>query len=66
MLLSNTFENIGRIITGLQFSLKSFLLFLYKGVTSTIFKQDGNENDLKEVLMFVYKKSASMSEFFPR
>ena len=30
---------------------------------SAIFNQDGNENDLKELLMFVYKKSANMSKF---
>ena len=38
-------------------------LFLCKGVISAIFKQDGNEDDLKEFLMFVHKKSANMSKF---
>ena len=51
MLLSNTFENIGRMLTGLQFSLKSlFIPFLCKGVTPAIFKQDGIEDDLKGLL----------------
>ena len=27
-----------------------------KEVTSAVFKQDGNEDDLKELLMFVHKK----------
>ena len=63
MLLSNTFENTGRILTGLLFSFKSFLPFLCKGVTSAIFKHDGNEDDLKELLMFVHKRSAKMSKF---
>ena len=63
MLLSDTFENTGRILTGLPFSFKSFLPFLCKGVTFAIFKQDGNEDDLKELLMFVHKKSAKMSKF---
>ena len=63
MLLSNTFENIERILTGLQFSFKSLLPFLRKGVTSAIFKQDGNEDDLEELLMFIHKKSANMYEF---
>ena len=30
---------------------------------SVIFKQDGNKEDLKELLMFVHKKSAKMSKF---
>ena len=58
MLLSNTFENTGRILTGLLFSFKSYLPFLCNGVTFVIFKQDGNEDDLKELLMFIHKKSA--------
>ena len=64
MLLSNTFENIGRILSGRKFSFKSFLPFLCIGVTSAIFKQDRNEDDLKELLMFVHKKSANMSMCF--
>ena len=40
-----------------------FLPFLCKGITSVIFKQDGNKDDLKELLMFVHKKSAKMSKF---
>ena len=63
MLLSNTFENIRRILTGLQFSFKSSLPYLCKRVTSAIFKQDGNDDDLKELLMFVHKNLAKMSEF---
>ena len=47
MLLSNTFENIGGILTGLYFSFKSFLPLLRKGVTSIIFKQDENKDELK-------------------
>ena len=62
MLLSNTFENIGRKLTGQQFSCQSFLPFLCKGVTSTIFKQDGKEGDLKELLISVHKKLANMSK----
>ena len=50
MLLPNTFENIGRILTGLWFYFKSFLPFLCNGVTSAIFKQDGNEDDLKRAV----------------
>ena len=34
-----------------------------KGITSAIFEQDGKEDDLKELLMFVHKKSAKMSKF---
>ena len=63
MLLSNTFKNIERILTGLQFSFTSFLPFLYEGVTSVIHKPDGNEDDFKDLLMFVHKKSANMSKF---
>ena len=62
MLLSNTFQAIGRILTGLWFPFKSFLPFLCKGVTSAI-KQDGNEGDLKVLLMFVHKRSTKMSNF---
>ena len=40
-----------------------FLHFLRKGVTSAIFKQGGNEDDLKELLMFVHNKSAKMPQF---
>ena len=46
-----------------QFSFKLFLSFLCKGVKSAIFKQDGKEDDLKELLMFVRKKSAKMFKF---
>ena len=63
MLLSNTFENIGRTTYGLQFSFMYFLPFLRKGVTSAIFKQGENEDDLKELLMFVHNKSAKMPKF---
>ena len=63
MLLSNTSENIGKILTGLQLSFKSFLPFLCKRVTSVIFKQSGNKDDLKELLMMVHKKSAKMTKF---
>ena len=63
MLFSNTFENTRRILVGLQFSFKSFLPFRCKGVTSDIFKPDGNENDLKKLLTFVDKKLANMSKF---
>ena len=63
MLLSITFENIGRTPYGLQFSFMCFLHFLRKGVTSAIFKQGGNEDDLKELLMFVHNKSAKMPQF---
>ena len=31
-------------------------MLLSKEVTSAVFKQDGNEDDLKELLMFVHKK----------
>ena len=34
-----------------------------KGVTSATLKQDENEDDLKELLMFVDKKLASISKF---
>ena len=40
------------------FLLSLSYLFLCKGVISAIFKKDGNEDDLKELLMFVHKKSA--------
>ena len=40
-----------------------FLTFLCKGVTSAIFKQGRNEDDLKELLMFAHKKSVNMSKF---
>ena len=63
MLLSNTFENIGRMLTDLSFSFKSFVPFLCKAVTFAIFKQDGNKDHLKELLIFVYKKLAKMSKF---
>ena len=42
---------------------ESFLPFLCKEVTSAIFKQHENEDDLKELLIFVHKKSAKMSKF---
>ena len=51
----NTFKNIGRILAVLYFYCKSVLPFLCKGVTFSIFKQDGDENDLKELLMFTQK-----------
>ena len=57
MLLSNTFEITGRILTGLWFS---FLHSLCKGDTSAIFTQDLKEDGLKELLIFVHKKSTSM------
>ena len=59
MLLSDllSFENTGRILTDLV------LPFLCKGITSAIFEQDGNEDDLKELLIFVHKKSAKMPKF---
>ena len=64
MLFENTFKSIGRILTGLQFCFfKSSLPFLCKRVTPAIFKQDGNENDLKELLMFLHKELANMSMF---
>ena len=62
MLLSNTFENTEGILTNPWFYFKSLLAFLCKGSTSTIFKQDMNEDDLRE-LMLVHKKSAKMSKF---
>ena len=37
---------------------------LCKAVTYAIFKQDGNKDDLKKLLMFVHKKSANVSKFF--
>ena len=57
MLLSNTFENTGRTLRGFDVFFKIFLtFFLYRTpVISTIFKQDGNEDDLKELLIFVHK-----------
>ena len=63
MYLLNTFKNIGRIPPGLQFSFKPFLPFLCKGVKSSIFKQNGNEDDLKEMLISAHKKSANISKF---
>ena len=63
MLLSNTFENTGEILTDLWFYFKSLLAFLCKGATSNIFKQDVNKDDLKELLMLVHKKSVKMSKF---
>ena len=65
ILLSNTSENIGKILTGLQLSFKSFLPFLCKRVTFVIFKQSGNKElkDLKELLMMVHKKSPKMTKF---
>ena len=46
-----------------SFLLNLSYLFLCKGVTCAIFKQDGNEDDLEELLMFVNRKSAKMSKF---
>ena len=43
---------------------KSFLPFSCKRVTSAIFKQDGNENDLKELLMIVHKKVRKYVQVF--
>ena len=39
MVLSKTFDSIGRILKGLYFSFRSFLPFLCKCVTSVDFKQ---------------------------
>ena len=37
--------------------------FLRKGFTSAVFKQGVDKDDLKELLMFVHKKSTNMSKF---
>ena len=59
-----SFQILSRILEErLQFSFMYFLHFLRKGVTSAIFKQGGNEDDLKELLMFVHNKSAKMPQF---
>ena len=59
-----SFQLLSRILEErLQFSFMYFLHFLRKGVTSAIFKQGGNEDDLKELLMFVHNKSAKMPQF---
>ena len=59
-----SFQLLSRILEErLQFSFMYFLHFLRKGVTSAIFKQGGNEDDLKELLMFVHNKSAKMPKF---
>ena len=60
MLLSNTFKNIGRILTGPYFSYMSFLPFMCKGITVAVLKQDRNEYDLKELPIIVHKKSAKI------
>ena len=57
------FDNVGRIITGLNFSFISFLPFLCTSVTSANFKEEGKLEDLIALFMLVHKKSANISLF---
>ena len=60
---SKTFDNVGRILTGLKFSFISFLPFLCMVVTSGNFKEEGKLEDLIALFMLVHKKSANISIF---
>ena len=57
---SKVFDNVGRILTGLKFSLISFLPFLLTGVTSANFKKEGKVEVLIALFMPVYKKSTNI------
>ena len=63
ILLSNTFDKIGSILTGLQFSFKLLLHFLCNGVTSACFKHDGKIEDFMELLILSQMKFENISEF---
>ena len=63
MHFSKIFDKVGRILTVLKFSLISFLPFLFKGVTSANFKEEGKLADLIAPFMLVYKISANISIF---
>ena len=43
-----------------SFLVGSFYLFLFKSLTSADFKQDGNKEDLKTLLIFSHIKSANI------
>ena len=58
---SKTFNNVGRILTGLKFSFISFLRFLCMGVTSANSKDEGKLEDLIALFVLVHKKSANIS-----
>ena len=63
MHFSKIFDKVGRILTVLKFSLISFLPFLFKGVTSANFKEEGKLANLIAPFMLVYKISANISIF---
>ena len=60
---SKTFDNVGRILTGLKFSFISFLPFLCMGVTSDNSKEERKLEDLIALFMLVHKKSTNISIF---
>ena len=63
ILLSNTFDKIGSILTGLKFSFKLLLHFLCNGVTSAGSKHDGKIEYFMELLILSQMKFENISEF---
>ena len=61
---SKTFDNVGRILTGLKFSFISFLPFLCMGVTSDNSKEERKLEDLIALFMLVHK-SPQIYQYFP-
>ena len=60
---SKTFDNVGRILTGLKFSFIAFLAFLCTGVMSDNSKEERKLDYLIALLMLVHKKSTNISIF---
>ena len=60
MLLLEIFDRAAKLLPGLQFCFAYFLPFLCNGIISANLRQDGNKEDLMELLILVHRESAKM------
>ena len=60
---SNIFDKFGKVLTGLQFPLISFLPFLYKVVRPACLRISRNDDNFMELLKLLQRKLLKISMF---